>query len=142
MDPLLSRDDRCRFICQRDQAVQAVINAIYEAKLGDDVIFAYMAETYPLHRDAENWRRLSGTRNGVYVALFLNTLHAWDTWVVDVARELPGSMLSPSQRLFIAWIRGKLPAKIRTRSPEIAQAAELRLLPGITQGTAHEEIVN
>lgn len=142
MDSLLSRDDRCRFVCEHDPAVQAVIDAIYEMKLGDDVIYAYMAETYPLHADAAHWRKFSGTRNGVYVAFFLNTMERWDHWIVEAAREIPGRMLSPLQRLFIAWIQGKLPAKIRTRSPEIAQAAELRLLPGITQGVAHEEIVN
>ncbi len=141
MDALLSRDGRCRFVCKSDPAVQAVINAVYERKLGDDVIYAYMAETYPLLRDAENWRRLSGTRNGVYVALFLNTLHAWDAWVVDVARELPGTMLSPVQRLFIAWIQGRLPAKFHSRAPELAQVAELRLIGGFSQ-EAPEDVAN
>ena len=141
MDTLLSRDRRCRFVCKSDSAVQAVIDAIYEAKLGDDVIYAYMAEIYPLHRDAENWRRLSGTRNGVYAAFFLNTLHAWDAWVVDVASELPGTMLSPTQRLFIAWIQGDLPAKFHSRAPELAQVAALRLIGGFTQEVP-EDVVN
>ncbi len=141
MDALLSRDGRARLVCERDAAVQAVITAIYEAKLGDDVIYAYMAETYPLHRDAENWRRLSGTRNGVYAAFFLNTLHAWNAWVVDVARELPGTMLSPAQRLFIAWIQCRLPVKFHSRAPELAQVAALRLIGGLTH-EAPEDIAN
>lgn len=141
MDTLLSRDPRCRFVCKSDPAVQAVIDAVYEIKLGDDVIYAYMAETYPLHPDAAHWRKHSGTQNGVFTAFFLNTLHAWDAWVVDVARELPGTMLSPSQRLFIAWMQGRLPAKFRARAPELDQVAELRLTGGFTQEVP-ENIVN
>lgn len=141
MDTFLTRDPRCQFMCKSDPAVQAVIDAVYQATLGDDVIYAYMAETYPLHSDAENWRRLSGTRNGVYVAFFLNTLHAWDAWIVELARELPGTMLSPAQRLFIAWIQGRIPAKFHARSPQLDQVAALRLIKGLTQ-EAPEDVAN
>ncbi|MFA4845155.1 MAG: hypothetical protein WC654_01180 [Patescibacteria group bacterium] len=142
MDSLLSRDTHGRFVCESDRAVQTVIDAIYTAKLGDDVVYAYMAETYPLNHDAAHWRRFSGTRNGVYTAFFLNTIARWDNWIVEAARELPGRTLSPLQRVLIAWINGTLPVKIRARSQEIAQAAELRLMPGITQGMAQEDVIN
>ncbi|MBI5794501.1 hypothetical protein HZA87_05500 [Candidatus Uhrbacteria bacterium] len=139
MRSLLSRDSRVRLACENDGDVQVVIDAIYDAKLGDDVVYAYMAETYPLDRDAEVWRRLSGTRNGVYTALFLNTLSRWDNWIAGIARRLPGRRLSPAQRLFIAWIRGTLPAEFAAQAPELKQAAELR---PITSETLAQELVN
>ena len=142
IDAILSRCERARLVCQTDPAVQALIDAIYQAKLGDDVIYAYMAETYPLNDNAAYWRKLSGTRNGVYTAFFINTMERWDHWIAEAARELPGRSLSPVQRLLIAWIQGKLPAKIRAQSSQLAQAAELRLMRGMTQGMAHEDVAN
>ncbi len=39
-----------------------------------DVFYAYMAQTYPRHSEAPNWRKLSGTRSGVNTAEFLGAL--------------------------------------------------------------------
>lgn len=138
----LSRDPCARLVCDSDHAVQRVIEVIYEAKLGDDVVYAYMAETYPLHPEAAHWRKLSGTQNGVFVAFFLNTMNRWDQWIVEVARDLPGRTLSPVQRLLIAWIQGTLPQRIRTLCPEFGQAVELRLVRGMTGTATHEDLSN
>jgi DNA segregation ATPase FtsK/SpoIIIE-like protein len=49
-----------------------------------DAFFAYMAETYPLHVAAPEWRRSSATHNGVRIALMLNCIPNDPLWVNEI----------------------------------------------------------
>ena len=70
------------------------------------MFFAYMAETYVHNVSAPDWRRMSGTRNGIWVSLFINSLSG--SPLADKINEvLPGDG-SPLDKAFLAWLMGEL----------------------------------
>lgn len=100
-------------LSEPEQKIKAIVLA---AGYEEDVMNAYLAETYPFSPEAPEWRRLSGTTNGVRAALFLNRLPDDPAWCERVQDRLGDNGGTTAQeQMFIAFVRGQL----RTRHADL-----------------------
>ncbi len=91
------------------------------------VFVAYMAEIYPFNIAAPNWRHMSGTRQGVYVSVFINSIPGHDQNWIDLVDTLFEGEQSAIDKVFMAWLKGMLPLKSFRAWPGFHEAASLVL---------------
>lgn len=103
-----------------------ILRAVIDRGYDMSVFLAWMAETYVYNVAAPDWRRMSGTRNGVYVSLLVNSADGND-WA-EFVNELIDGDESPIEKAFLAWINGTLPVeRFKQKWPRFYHAARNRL---------------
>ena len=92
----------------------ALVEAMTSAGLSRDHFWAYMAETYPRHVMAPQWRRDSGTRGGVDVAEFIRAIPSDPRWVEMIQMFYTGRYdgeltedITPPVMALIMWVKGE-----------------------------------
>ena len=104
-----------------------VLETVRSCGYGDDVFIAYMAEMYPYNIAAPEWRRASGTRNGVWVSVFMGSVPGHDNAWIELANSLDDSDASPMDKVMLAWLKGELVAEDFNKWPGFQHAISLTL---------------
>ena len=109
--------------------LQRILEAVFTGGFGQDLVYAYYAETFPDDEALPTWEAESSTPNGRAMREFLRTVPktiAWET-LADLALP-PQKYLNVRDRLVIAWIGNRVPLELLVGYPLFAAAASHGLI--------------